>query len=92
MCDQMIDDDSIICAECEQQLSYLQRKCIDSLKMRTQDVENTKTSNNYLCNSPSLLCHRVNRLTQNAKRQVIKRIKTKSKEVLKHITERDGII
>ena len=88
----MIYDDSIICTECEQQLSYLQRKRIDSSRMRAQGVENTKTNNNYLCNSPSLLCHKVNRLTQNAKRQVKKQSKAKVKAILKRTTERNGIL
>ena len=51
--------ENILCVECSNQLFFLQRKCYDAARMRTEGISNTKTNNTYLCNSPLLLIFKV---------------------------------
>ena len=83
--------ENILCVECSNQLFFLQRKCYDAARMRTEGISNTKTNNTYLCNSPLLLIFKVDWLSQSAKREKIRQSKTKAREILKTTTEREGI-
>ena len=59
--------------------------------MRTKGINNSNTNNKYLCNSPLLLSHKVDRLAQSAKNETIKRSKAKAKVILKMVTDKEGI-
>ena len=59
--------------------------------MREDRVKNLKTNDTFLYNSPSLIKHRVERLTQSARKENIKRSKAKTKAILKNVTESEGI-
>ena len=91
ICTKNVSDNVVICNECEQEVCYLQRKCVDAVKMRTEGISNDKTNNKFLCNSPSLLSHKVDRLAQSAKYETKKRSKAKAKVILKMVTEKEGI-
>ena len=61
------DDNRIFCSECEKQIPFLKRKCIDAVRMRLEGVTHAKTNNKYLYHSPSLISNKVDRLAQNIK-------------------------
>ena len=90
-CYKSISDNNILCSACSQQLSFLQRKCNDAVRMRADGVNSDKTNNTFLYNSPSLTKYRVDRLAQNAKREIVKRSKSKAKMVLKTVIEKEGV-
>ena len=82
---------TILCSACSQQLSIIQRKCSDAVRIRLKGVNSKKTNNSYLYNSSSLIKHKVDRLAQNAKSESVKRSKAKAKKILKMVTEKDGV-
>ena len=90
-CYKRISGNTILCSACSQQLSFIQRKCSDAVRMRLNGVNSKKTNNSYLYNSPSLIKHKVDRLAQNAKSESVKRSKAKAKQILKMVTEKDGV-
>ena len=79
-CYKRISGNTILCSACSQQLSFIQRKCSDSVRMRLNGVDSANTNNRFLYNSPSLIKHKVDRLAQNAKSESVKRSKAKAKK------------
>ena len=57
------------------------------------DGINSATINNKcMYNSPSLICYKVTRVSQNAKTEIVKRSKAKVQMILKMTIEKEGII
>ena len=90
-CNETVEGDTLSCDSCQSQLTYLQRKCIDTIRMRTEGVTHEKKNNKYLYNSPSLISRKVDRLAQNAKKEVVKRSKAKAKAILEIIMDKEGV-
>ena len=92
LCCQNVQVDNIIYTVCNQQLSYLRRKCINPVRMRIKGVNNEKINNKFLYSSPSEIKHKIDHLTQNAKRERVKHSKAKAKNILKSVTEKEGVV
>ena len=64
---------------------------MDTVRMRVDGVNNEKTNNTFLYNSPSLISHKIDRLTHKVRNESVKRSKAKAKMILKMVTEKEGI-
>ena len=85
------NDDSIHCSACKQLIPFIKRKCLDTVHMRAEGITHSKTNNKFLYTSPSLICHKIDRLANNAKIENVKRYRAKAKLILKVVTDKDGV-